>query len=132
MKKVLLAIMASCLFAFTALADLGPPGTVESTIHGTSVDYAHACHAPDLGPESRALLQLWTDLNAKLAAGTLTEEEHFQGSVIAQSGACFNIIGGIHGTVVQLDGTLYLVDYCAEGYDCIRVIQSSDGFTEDQ
>ena len=130
MKKILLAIMASCLLAFTALADLGAPGTVESTITGTSVDYALACHVPDLSPEAKGLLQLWTDLNAKLAAGTLTEEEQMQGAMLAQSGACFSIIGGIAGKVVLSDGTTYLVDYCAEGYDCIRVIQSSTGFAE--
>ena len=131
MKTILAAIVASCLLAFTALADLGPPGTVESTVHGTSVDYALACYANDLGPEAKALFTLWADLNAKRDAGTLTDEEGFQGQMISQSGACFRIIGGVPGTVVLLDGHDYLVDYCAEGYDCIRVIQKSDGILED-
>jgi len=131
MKTVLAAIVASCLLAFTALADLGPPGTVESTVHGTSVDYALACHATDLGPEAKAVFALWADLNAKMQAGTLTDEEHLQGSMLSQSGACFIMAEGIAGTVVLLDGHDYLVDYCIEGLDCIRVIQKSDGILED-
>ncbi len=131
MKKILLAIMVSCLLAFTALADLGPPGTVESTVHGTSVDYALACHATNLDPEAKAIFQLWANLTAKLQAGTLTEEEHQQGVMLAQSGVCFIMAEGIAGTVVLLDGHDYLVDYCIEGLDCIRVIQKSDGILED-
>ncbi len=131
MRKVLLATLAACLLAFTAAADIGPPGTVETKITGVSVDSALACSAGDLGPEAKELFRTWADLNAKLLAGTLTEEESFIGGLLAQSGACFNFIGGIPGTVVLLDGNDYLVDYCAEGYDCIRVIQKSDGFAED-
>jgi hypothetical protein len=131
MKKILLAIMASCLFAFTALADLGPPGTVETEITGTSVDYALACHATDLSLEAKAVFALWADLNAKQQAGTLTEEENLQGAMLAQSGACLIMAEGIAGTVVLLDGNDYLVDYCIEGLDCIRVIQKSDGILED-
>ena len=132
MKKILLAIMASCLFAFTAAADLGPPGTVESTVTGVSVDNAPACIATKLGPEAKEVFRTWADLSAKLLAGTLTEAERFMGGMLAQSGVCINLVGGIPGTVVLLDGHDYLVDYCVEGYECIRVIQTSDGFTEDQ
>jgi hypothetical protein len=131
MRKILLTIMAACLLAFTAAADIGPPGTVETEITGVSVDYALVCHATDLGPEAKELLRTWVDLTAKLQAGTLTEEEHFMGSMIAQSGACIILNADIPGTVVLLDGTIYLVDYCIEGLECIRVIQSSDGFAED-
>ena len=131
MKTILAAIVASCLLAFTALADLGPPGTVESTVHGTSVDYALACYANDLGADAKALITLWVDLNAKLQAGTLTDEEHMQGAMLVQGGACLIMAEGIAGTVVLLDGHDYLVDYCIEGIDCIRVIQKSDGILED-
>ncbi len=131
MRKVLLAIMASCLFAFTAAADLGPPGTVETKITGVSVDFALACNASDLGPEAKELFRMWADLNAKLQAGTLTEEESFMGGMLANSGACVTLNADIPGTVVLLDGNDYLVDYCLEGHECIRVIQKSDGFAED-
>jgi len=132
MRRVLLAFLASCLLAFTASAAIGPPGTVESTVTGVSVDHALACYANDLGEESKALFALWADLNAKLAAGTLTEDESMLGGMLAETGTCFEIIGGLPGTVVLLDGHDYLVDYCMEGYNCIRVIQKSDGITENQ
>ena len=131
MKRILLATLASCLLAFTAAADIGPPGTVETKITGVSVDFALACHATNLDPEAKALFQLWADLNAKMRAGTLTEEEHLQGSMLAMSEVCFIMAEGIAGTVVLLDGHDYLVDYCIEGLDCIRVIQKSDGILED-
>ncbi|KKL87394.1 hypothetical protein LCGC14_1935150 [marine sediment metagenome] len=130
MKKILLAIMASCLFAFTAAADLGPPGTVETKITGVSVDDALACNATDLSPEAKEVFRVWADLNVKMLAGTLTEMEHWEGSVLVQTGVCVNLRAGIPGTVVLLDGHVYLVDYCLEGYPCIRVIQTSDGFLE--
>jgi len=128
MKKILLVIMALCLFVSTASADIGLPGTVDSTVKGVSVDNALACFATDLGSESKELYTLWADLNEKWAVGTLTEEEAVVGNEIAWSGICFNIMGGIEGTVVLLDGHDYLVDYCAPAYDCIRVIQKSEGF----
>ena len=131
MKKIVLAIMASCLFAFTAAADLGPPGTVESTVTGVSVDNALACQAADLGPEAKELFRTWADLDAKRQAGTLTPEEGFRGWSLNQDGTCINLSPGIPGTVVLLDEHDYLVDYCLEGYNCIRVIQKSDGFSED-
>ena len=132
MKRILLAALASCLFVFTAAADIGPPGTVETKITGVSADNALACYANNLDTEAKELFKLWADLNAKLDAGTLTPEEKMQGSVLAHSDVCFNIIGGIAGTVVLLDGHDYLVDYCAVGYDCVRVIQKSDGIVENQ
>lgn len=131
MKRVLLTIMAACLLAFTASADLGAPGTVETEITGVSVDAAPVCFANDLGEESKALFALWADLLAKLEAGTLTDEEGMQGSFLSQTQTCMQMAAGIAGTVVLLDGHDYLVDYCLEGYDCIRVIQKSDGFAED-
>ena len=132
MKKILLAVLASCLFAFTAAADLGPPGTVESTVTGVSVDNALACHAEDLGPEAKELFRIWADLDAKRQAGTLTAEEGFRGAMIENSRACLNLKGGLSGTVVLLDGHDYLVDYCLEGLDCIRMIQKSVDFIENQ
>ena len=132
MKKILLAIMASCLFAFTAAADLGPPGTVETKITGVSVDGAPACLATNLNSQAKEVFRTWADLSAKLLAGTLTEAERFVGGLLAQSGACVTLNGGIPGTVVLLDGHDYLVDYCVEGYECIRVIQTSDGIVEDE
>ena len=132
MKKILLAIMASCLFAFTAAADLGPPGTVETEITGVSVDDALACYTDNLGPEAKEVFRTWVDLTTKLLAGTLTAEEDFMGMMLSQSGACVALHADIPGTVVLSDGDVYLVDYCIEGYDCIRVIQSSAGFLEDQ
>jgi hypothetical protein len=131
MKRILLTIMAACLLAFTASADLGAPGTVETQITGVSVDNALACHAADLSDESKELFRTWADLNAKMLAGTLTDDERFMGGMLAQTGACVNLNPDIPGTVVLLDGNDYLVDYCIEGLDCIRVIQSSDDFTED-
>ena len=131
MKRILLATLAACLFAFTAAADIGPPGTVETKITGVSVDWAPACNATNLDSESKALYKLWVDLNAKREAGTLTEEEGIQGGMLQQSELCFFLISGIEGTVVLLDGLDYLVDYCLEGYDCVRVIQKSDGILED-
>lgn len=128
MKRILLAILASCLFAITASADIGPPGTVDSTVKGVSVDEALACFAADLDSESKELYKLWADLNDKLAADTATEEEMVAAAEIAESGQCFYINGSIEGTVVLLDGHDYLVDYCLEEYGCIRVIQKSDGF----
>ena len=128
MKKILLAILASCLFALTAVAVIGLPGTVDSTVKGVSVDNALACLATDLDSESKELYTLWADLNEKFVADTLTEEELLAGNAIAQSGQCFNIIGGLEGTVVLLDGHDYLVDYCAPEWGCVRVIQKSDGF----
>jgi len=130
MKRILLATLASCLLAFAAAADIGPPGTVESTVSGVSVDAALACHATGLGDDAKKLFRDWTDLNAKAAAGTLTDEEYMMGSMIAQSGACFQIAGGLPGTVVLLDGQIYLVDYCDPEWGCIRVIQNSDGVLE--
>ena len=96
------------------------------------VNHALACDAADLGPEAKELFRLWADLNAKRAAGTLTQDEMVQGSILQERGVCFDIVGGIPGTVVLLDGHDYLVDYCLEGYDCIRVIQKSDGIVENQ
>ena len=132
MKKTVLATLAACLFAFTAAADIGPPGTVTSTVTGVSVDGALACFADDLGPKAKEVFRTWADLNAKREAGTLTEEERFIGALLGQSGVCVTLNGGILGTVVLLDGHDYLVDYCVEGYDCIRVIQKSDGIVENQ
>jgi len=147
MKKILLVVMALCLFVITASADIGLPGTVDSTVKGVSVDNALACFANDLGSESKNLYTLWAGLNEKRSAGTLTEKEAgdydnklgynqeqlvklfpWIENEIAWGGICFNIMGGIKGTVVLLDGLDYLVDYCAPSYKCIRVIQKSDGF----
>lgn len=132
MKKIIGAILAVGLLAFTASADLGPPGTVETRIIGVSVDDSLACHATDLESEAKEVFRVWADLNAKLEAGTLTPEEDFIGVMLIQSGVCFHLNGGVAGTVVLLDGHDYLIDYCVEGYDCIRVIQKSDGIIEDQ
>lgn len=131
MKRILLATLASCLLAFAAAADIGPPGTVETKITGVSVDYALACDANDLGTESTARLRRWIELNAKGRADTLTPEEELEGQQLFDTGACFFLNSGIEGTVVLLDGNDYLVDYCIEGLDCIRVIQKSDGILED-
>lgn len=132
MKRILLATLAACLFAFTAAADIGPPGTVETKITGVSVDNALACYANNLDTEAKELFRTWADLNVKMLAGTLTEAERFAGGMLAQSEQCFNIIADVPGTVVLLDGLDYLVDYCIEGLDCIRVIQKSDGIVENQ
>lgn len=132
MKKILWAILAVGLLAFTASADFGPPGTVTSTVTGVSVDDSLACYATDLEAESKKLFRVWADLNAKRDAGTLTEDEDFIGTLLAQSGICFRILGEVAGTVILLDGHDYLIDYCAEGYNCIRVIQKSDGIIENQ
>lgn len=131
MKKILLASLAACLLTFTAAADIGPPGTVETKITGVSVDNALACHATNLNSEAKEIFRIWADLNVKLLAGTLTPEEDFIGLQLFQSGVCVHLNGGIPGTVVLLDGHDYLVDYCIEGYDCVRMIQSSDGIIED-
>jgi len=134
MKNIILAALVAFGLILTmpssASADIGPPGTVESTVHGVSVDMALACHATNLNSESKELYRTWADLNAKANAGTLTEDENILGSMIAQSGACFAIVGGLQGTVVLLDGHDYLVDYCGPEWGCIRVIQKSDGVDE--
>ena len=132
MKRILLATLASCLLAFAAAADIGPPGTVESTVTGVSVDAALACHATDLGEQSKTTFRTWAELNAKAEAGTLTEDDKMMGYMLSASGQCFQIKGGLDGTVVLLDGHIYLVDYCGAEWGCIRVIQSSDGVTENQ
>ena len=132
MKKILLATLAACLFASTAAADIGPPGTVESTVTGVSVENALACEATDLGSEAKELFRTAAALLAKFEAGTLTPEEDLMGAMLFQSGACFYLNPELPGTVVLLDGHDYLVDYCVEGYECVRVIQKSDGIIEDQ
>ncbi len=132
MKRILLATLAACLFAFTAAADIGPPGTVETKITGVSVDNALACYATNLNSEAKEVFRTWVDLNVKMLAGTLTEAERFAGSMLAQNGVCINLHADLPGTVVLLDGLDYLVDYCLEGYACIRVIQKSDGIIENQ
>ncbi len=131
MKRILLATLVACLFAFTA-GCIGPPGTVETKIAGVSVDAALACHATDLGDDAKKLFRDWTDLNAKREAGTLTDEEYEMGSMLVRTGACFEIAGGLPGTVVLLEGHIYLVEYCDPRWGCIRVIQDSDGVIENQ
>jgi hypothetical protein len=134
-KKVLLLFFTSlALTACAALADIGPVGTVETPITGVSVDATFACQVDDLSEESKARIDEWTDLNTKLQAQTITEEEYHRGIELAspvENPKCMILNGGISGTVVLLDGHDYLVDYCLLDYPCIRVIQSSDGFTED-
>jgi hypothetical protein len=134
-KRVLLTgMLALALTSCAALADIGPVGTVETPITGVSVDEALACQVEDLSAESKALIAEWSDLVAKLQAETITDAEGQRGAELSyppNDPTCMWLMGGIPGTVVLLDGHDYLVDYCIEGIACIRVIQSSDGFTED-
>jgi hypothetical protein len=115
------------------VADLGPPGTEKgSTVTGVSVEGAPVCQATNLSRETKTLFNRWVELDKKLTDETITEEEWNEGLMLAQLEICANLRGGIEGTVVQLDGRDYLVDYCVPGHPCVRVIQKSETFIRDK
>ena len=132
-RYIIIALACLGLACAAATAELGPPGTEKgSTVTGISVENAPVCEATNLSRETKTLFNRWVELNKKLDDRTITEEEYNEGLMLTQMEICANLRGGIEGTVVQLDGLDYLVDYCVPGHPCVRVIQKAETFIRDE
>jgi hypothetical protein len=115
---------AIAIIAIALLMGCATPTTAE-VITGFTVENGPACGVDNLSTESMDLITLWWTLNQKLLAGTLTEEERVQGSVLEQT-SCGHLRGGTPVTIVLSDGTIYLLRFP----DGMLLGTTSDSFTE--